>query len=196
MSLREVYNKDAKELQSWLEKVTFDYAETIVEMLSLEAGAHALDLHSSKPESDMYRRVAIETRSDSTFVNRDEINFYLEESIYYHAKDISEWIEETKDREFVMNVDFGEQVGMGFRRAELGNKNSGIEKYNTDIVTVVLQRSHDSASQTGFFLKTMYPNIEDSRAVPVLGKNLDKALDKISDKINNDNYTKDENIGL
>ena len=168
MGLRQLYDKTEAEYRSVFFKLLDDYGRTLSEMLSAEGG-HAIYAHCGLGEEQLKSRVEQENiPAATTFINRAEMNYYLEQALSYKVDEISKWFFQgypanSKARlhyeNLELTIDIGElDVGFGYKKERTKGKTE-LAKYATSAMTVVLKRSHDPNSQFGFYVNTVYPTI-------------------------------------
>ncbi len=125
--------------------------------------------HDKLTDKQMIKCIFSEKSCVSTFdkdINIDEI---VSEIMYFSTPKIATWLMQSQDmkridyanyHQFSLSVDMGDEIlGHGFTMTINDDKTRTIKEYNTTAARFVLERSHNPDSKTGFFLKTVYPDI-------------------------------------
>lgn len=171
MGLHEIKRMDSEDYAEYLRKTLDDYADTLVEMLDLHQDSHSLSHHCEMTDEALVKRVMKEHHICTTFNSRDDMNYYIGEALYFRADKISNWLINTRDRDYTIDLSMGETIGKGY---DLNYK----EKEGETII-IVLNRDYSDITKTGFAIKTAYIDIENEKA-RFTGKeyNVEKLFDK------------------
>lgn len=171
MGLYEIKRMDSEDYAEYLRKILDDYADTLVEMLDLHQNSHSLAFHCEMSDESLVKRVMKEHHTCTTFNSRDDMNYYIGEALFFDTKNIADWLINTRERDYTIEVDMAETIGKGY---DLNYK----EKEGS-VIRIVLNRDYSELTKTGFAIKTAYIDIENEKA-RFTGKeyNVEKLFDK------------------
>lgn len=163
MGLREIKRMDEKEYESFFSRYLRDFADTLIESLSIEYGHTAMG-HENHTDADLLKRCKEKRKNVSQFVSYQEdgeplsVNEMINETLYMKIHDISKWICDGRDkRPLEISEDFGSTVGYGYE------KKTHLKK-DTSQIRIILHKATDIDTQTGFFITTAYPEIENQNS--------------------------------
>lgn len=163
MGLREIKRMDEKEYESFFSRYLRDFADTLIESLSIEYG-HTTMGHENHTDADLLKRCKEKRKNVSQFISYQEygeplsVNEMINETLYMKIHDISKWVCDSRDkRPLEISEDFGSTVGYGYE------KKTHLKK-DTSQIRIILHKANDIDTQTGFFITTAYPEIENQNS--------------------------------
>ena len=125
--------------------------------------------HEHVTDVESMNRMLCEVPANSAFYPNQNIEFLLEEAMFYKAQDIAEWLDTAEPREkkafqVVFDPeDYDGMIGKGFVNDQKSNL---IKEYESDTLNLVLQQ--DSYSSLGFSIVTAYPSLDSPTVKPTM----------------------------
>lgn len=125
--------------------------------------------HENVTDVASMNRMLREVPANSAFYPNQNIEFLLEEAMFYKAQDIAEWLDnaESKEKKAFQVVfdpdDYDGMIGKGFVNDPKSNL---IKEYESDTLNLVLQQ--DRYSSLGFSIVTAYPSLDSPTVKPTM----------------------------
>lgn len=145
-------------------KVILDFCDKYESSLIYALGgnnSHSVKAHSNRNSSDMINNIKSgRKRADATFLSEATLNDFLANVIYFESEKIASWFTFSNENIYETQIDMHEPVGYGFKREITEDKHSPIKKYQTNTITLILNRSKDPMTPIGFSVETIYPEIK------------------------------------
>lgn len=125
--------------------------------------------HTNLTNVKSMERMLQEVPANTAFYPEQDVNFLLEEAMFYKAQEIAEWLEyatphEKKAFQVIFDPeDYNGMIGKGFMN---NHKTNLIKEYESDTLNLVLQK--DNYADLGFSLVTAYPSLDSPTIKPTM----------------------------
>lgn len=170
--LKQLYEASKIEYQDTVESYLYDNIDKLLDLLSFDkydkVGHTEIHDSDTKDDKKILENILIGDKLADSIFNLD-VNEIICNALVYELDNIHKWFAQSQivgsgrrlesfQEKLELTVNMREPIGYGFLKYE-NNNSLKIKKFETDIVRVVLKRSHDLYSNTGFTIKTAFPMI-------------------------------------
>ena len=155
-NLQSIKAMSLNEYEKYIDEFASSNENTIARLTEYENDAgHAFYKHGTHKEGVLAKEAIKSGKPRSSFKHDEDIDVYLSHIVTYNAKNIANWLFLSNDSYLDITMNYGEDVGIAF-----APRNGHLKKYASQGLTVCLGRSYAKDTQTGFYLRTMYPSIK------------------------------------